>query len=371
MVWFTLSKTHNFLTVFRSVGILRGSDFVPVLPHTMATSPPRPQYDARILLDSQPLIITVIDPHTHKVVFQNDTSHNKFGDISNATCHEKIAGCAAPCAFCKMPEAVATGRSTSSEVPLSNDKQLLVQWSKVETTSGVTHVIETITDITDMKRQQQETERLVTKLSATNRDLIQANQLLQDQSVRDSLTGLYNHSHFEQTLVHLCALALRSMRPLSLLFVDLDNFKQINDVYGHTTGDQVLREIGWLLDSQQGPGRGIARASDFAARYGGEEFALILPDTSMDGALSAADRLRNRVTTLTMLPELSVLSTPSFSLTCSVGVASFPIHADNPTDLVNAADAAVYAAKRAGKNCVRMAAPAPPAAPAAAPLVRS
>jgi diguanylate cyclase (GGDEF)-like protein len=133
----------------------------------------------------------------------------------------------------------------------------------------------------------------------------------------------------------------------------------------------VLREIGWLLDSQQGPGRGIARASDFAARYGGEEFALILPDTSMDGALSAAERLRNRVTTLTMLPELSALKTPAFSLTCSVGVASFPIHADSPMDLIIAADTAVYAAKRAGKNCVRMATPASPPTSAAAPLVRS
>lgn len=337
----------------------------------MADSPTPPQYDSRLLLNSHPLIITVIDPLTHKVVFQNDSSQNKFGDISNATCHEKIAGCATPCSFCRMPEAVETGRLSSSEVPLPNDEHLLVQWARVHTTSGATHIIETITDITALKRQQQETERLVTKLSATNRDLIQANQLLQDQSVRDSLTGLYNHSHFEQTLVHLCALALRSMRPLSLLFVDLDNFKQINDMYGHTTGDQVLREIGWLLDSQQGPSRGIARASDFAARYGGEEFALILPDTSMDGALSAAERLRHRVTTLTMLPELSALTAPSFSLTCSVGVASFPIHADNPTDLVNAADAAVYAAKRAGKNCVRMAAPASPPTTVAGPLVRS
>ncbi len=336
----------------------------------MAQASNHPQYDPKALLNSQPLIITVIDPVTHKVVFQNDTSQATYGDISNQTCHEKIAGCAIPCTFCKMPETVETGVPTASEVPMPNDNYHLVQWSKVQTTTGATHIIETRTDITAAKRQQQETERLVNRLSATNRDLIQANQLLQDQSVRDSLTGLYNHSHFQQTLVHLCALALRSMRPLSLLFVDLDNFKQINDVYGHTTGDQVLREIGWLLDSQQGPGRGIARASDFAARYGGEEFALILPDTSMDGALSAAERLRTRVTTLTMLPELSALKTPAFSLTCSVGVATFPIHADVPTDLIIAADTAVYAAKRAGKNCVRMATPASPSSQAP-PLVRS
>ena len=196
----------------------------------MALPPKGPQYDPQLLLNSQPVIITVIDPVTHKVVFQNQTSQNKFGDISNLTCHEKIAGCATPCAFCKMPEAVETGKPTASEVPLPNDEHLLVQWAQVQTSNGQTHVVETITDITAIKRQQSEAEGLVKKLSNTNRDLMQANQLLRDQSIRDSLTGLYNHSHFQETLVQLCALALRSMRPLSLLFIDLDNFKQINDV---------------------------------------------------------------------------------------------------------------------------------------------
>lgn len=365
-----LPKTLKFLTESSLAEILTPS----IAPHagttTMALPAEGPQYDPQVLLNSQPVIITVIDPATHKVVFQNQVSQNKFGDISNLTCHEKIANCATPCAFCRMPEAVDTGKPTASEVPLPNDEHLLVQWAQVQTASGQTHIVETITDITAVKRQQVEAEGLVKKLSHTNRDLMQANQLLRDQSIRDSLTGLYNHSHFQETLAQLCALALRSMRPLSLLFMDLDNFKQINDVYGHTMGDQVLSELGWLLDSQQGPGRGIARASDFAARYGGEEFALILPDTSMEGALSAAERLRHRVTTLTMLPELTVLKKP-FLLTSSIGVATFPIHASIPSDLVIAADSALYAAKKAGKNCVRMATPANPTPSVVVPLVRS
>jgi diguanylate cyclase (GGDEF)-like protein len=316
-------------------------------------------------------MISVIDPLSHKVVFQNRVSLTKFGDISNLTCHEKIVGCATPCSFCKMPETAETGILTASEVPLPNDEYLLVQWAKVESSSGQVHIVETITDITSSKQQQAEADVLVRKLSATNRDLIHANQLLLDQSVRDSLTGLSNHSYFQRTLVRLCTSATRSMRPLSLLFIDLDDFKQINDRYGHTVGDQVLREIGWLLDSQQDLGESTGRSSDFAARYGGEEFALILPDTSMDGALSAAERLRNRVTTLTMLPELAALRTPPFSLTCSIGIASFPIHASVPSQLVVAADSAVYVAKRAGKNCTRMASPAAPSLPLPSPLVRS
>ncbi len=335
----------------------------------MATTPSSdpPQYDAKALLNSQPVIIAVIDPDTHKVVFQNHTSQVKFGDISNQTCHEKIAGCPMPCQFCKMPETVETGQPTASEVPLPNDEYLLVQWAKVDTTGGSTHIVETITDITSLKRQQAHTELLVKNLSETNRDLLHVNQQLRDQSTRDSLTGLYNHSHFQQTLVQWCAQALRSMRPLSLLFIDLDDFKHINDTYGHAGGDQVLRDLGWLFDSQQGPSHGIARSSDFAARYGGDEFALILPDTSMDGALRVAERLQHRMATLVLLPELATLANPPLSLTCSIGIATFPIHAAIPSDLIVAADIAVYAAKNAGKNCVRMASPAMPPSP----LVRS
>ena len=324
-------------------------------------------YDPRSLLNSQPVIITVIDPLTHKAVFQNNSSLTKFGDISNQPCHEKIADCPAPCEFCKMPEAVTHNKLTASEVLLPNNEEfLLVQWAPITTRSGAVHVVETITDITVLKQQQVRSEHLVKKLSDANRELLHTNEKLRDQSSRDGLTKLFNHSYFQDMLVQLCAQSIRSLKPLSLLFIDLDNFKGINDTYGHRAGDQVLKEMGWLLDSQQLPERSLARAGDVAARYGGEEFSLILPDTSMGGALSAAERVRHRVTTLPLLPELAILANPPLSLTCSIGVASFPIHASSASGLVSAADAAVYAAKRAGKNCVRMATPVSPT-----PLVRS
>jgi diguanylate cyclase (GGDEF)-like protein len=333
----------------------------------MASSHPSDgdRYDPRALLNSQPVIITVIDPRTHTAVFQNDASLKKFGDIAQQTCHAKIAGCEAPCAFCRMPDAVAQNRLTSSEVPLPNDEHVLVQWAPVRTDGGAIHVVETLTDITPYKRQQRQNEELVKRLSDTNRELSHTNEQLRDRSSRDSLTGLFNHSYFKDTLAQMCGQSIRSGRPLSLLFIDLDNFKQINDTFGHTVGDQVLREMGWLLDSQQATAR-LSRSSDVPARYGGEEFSLILPDTSMEGALSAAERIRHRVMTLLLLPELALLADRHRTLTCSIGVATFPLHAADAAALVAAADAAVYAAKRAGKNCVRLAAPAAPP-----PLVRS
>lgn len=325
------------------------------------------EYDPQSLIDSQPVIITIIDPGTYTAVFQNRTSLNKFGDISSLACHEKIAGRPTPCEFCKMPDVVKHNTLKTSEVLLpDNEECLLMQWAPIMTNSGAVHVMETITNITALKQQQIRSEQLVKKLSDANRELLRTNEQLREQSSRDGLTKLFNHSHFQQTLVHMCAHSIRSLKPLSLLFIDLDNFKSINDTYGHRAGDQVLKEMGWLLDSQQSPDRSLARASDVAARYGGEEFALILPNTSMGGALSAAERVRQRMTTLPLLPELASLVNPPLSLTCSIGVASFPIHASSASGLVSAADAAVYAAKRAGKNCVRMATPVNPA-----PLVGS
>lgn len=330
----------------------------------MPSPPQSNRYDPQALLNSQPVIITVVDPATHKAVFQNESSLKKFGDISNQSCHEKIAGCGAPCEFCKMPEAVQQNRLTAHEVPLPNNQHVLVQWSPVITETGTVHVVETMTDITHYKHQQKHNEALLKKLSDTNRELLHTNEQLRDQSLRDSLTGLFNHSCFQHTLAQLCAQAVRSERPLSLLFIDLDDFKSINDTYGHTAGDQVLKEMGWLLDSQQTTKR-LSRSSDVAARYGGEEFALILPDTSLEGALTAAERVRHRVMSLLLLPELAALADRKLSLTCSIGVATFPLHSTDPSGLVAAADAAVYVAKRSGKNCVRMALPAHPA-----PLVR-
>jgi len=120
----------------------------------MGSSSSPPFYDPQTLLNSQPVIVSVIDPATYTVQFQNETGQKKFGDISKATCYEKIAGCTSPCTFCRMPESLETGKVVSSEVPLPNDEYLLVHWSKAVTTDGRVHVIETITDITEQKRTE-------------------------------------------------------------------------------------------------------------------------------------------------------------------------------------------------------------------------
>ncbi|CAI4030324.1 putative Histidine kinase [Nitrospira tepida] len=118
-----------------------------------SSSPPNlPQYDPQTLLNSQPVIVSVIDPETHRVQFQNETGLRKFGDIACHPCYEKIAGNASPCAFCRMPEALATGGIVSSEVALPNNQYLLIHWSQARTADGRVHVIETIADVSEHKR---------------------------------------------------------------------------------------------------------------------------------------------------------------------------------------------------------------------------
>ncbi|WP_455378594.1 ATP-binding protein [Petrachloros mirabilis] len=114
-----------------------------------------PLYDAQGLLNSQPVIVSVIDPVTHHVQFQNETGRKQLGDITGHSCYEKIAGCPAPCTFCPMPEALGSDAVVSNEVALPDNKFLLVHWSKAATTSGQIHVIETIIDITEHKKTEQ------------------------------------------------------------------------------------------------------------------------------------------------------------------------------------------------------------------------
>ncbi len=157
-------------------------------------------------------------------------------------------------------------------------------------------------------------------------------------TIRDELTGLYTREVFDVVLKKEIEVANRNQTPLCLLMIDLDNFKTINDTFGHTIGDQVLKQIGSTLNH-------TVREMDFVARYGGEELVIIMPQTPLQLAVKVAERIRQTIAQLQFDP---------FSVTVSIGVSQVDQSTNTSRCLIIQADAALYKAKRNGKNRVEI-----------------
>ncbi|HEY7112306.1 MAG TPA: sensor domain-containing diguanylate cyclase [Thermoanaerobaculia bacterium] len=166
-----------------------------------------------------------------------------------------------------------------------------------------------------------------------------------EQSIRDGLTGAYNHRHFQETLQRELGRADRQSRTLSVLMLDIDDFKAINDRYGHPVGDAILERIVAEIRSE------VRGDMDLVARYGGEEFAVILPETPTEVAVEVAERIRRKIDERLFRPPEGE---DVIRVTVSIGLAAYPNDASNKKELVERADAALYRAKRRGKNAVVM-----------------
>ncbi len=169
---------------------------------------------------------------------------------------------------------------------------------------------------------------------------------LHDQAIRDPLTGIFNRRFLDEILVQRICQATRHQRTLSILLIDIDHFKQINDTYGHDAGDTVLRNLGHVLLA------GV-RMEDTVCRYGGEEFVLVVNEISLENASLRADALRQEIQAMQIEHAGMVLP----SITVSIGMALFPEHGETPAMLIAAADHALYEAKASGRNrvCVAIA----------------
>ncbi|MES2128187.1 MAG: sensor domain-containing diguanylate cyclase [Pseudomonadota bacterium] len=211
--------------------------------------------------------------------------------------------------WCDMPRVGRRRYLAVDASPILNDGGKLVA------------VVETLRDMTDEKNAQIALEQLAT---------------------RDGLTGLANRRCFDDTLVAEWARAMRQKQPLSLLMVDVDNFKQYNDAHGHQGGDDCLKRIAAAVSKEM-------RANDLVARYGGEEFAVILPNQSLKGAAIVAERIRCRV------EQLQLANRPGAHVTVSIGAATaIAAHDSDPGQLVAIADAALYRAKHMGRNRISL-----------------
>lgn len=191
-------------------------------------------------------------------------------------------------------------------------------------------------------RLTRENKELLVRLKKNNEELEKVNRTLKDMACRDGLTGLYNHRYFQDILCHEVHRADRNNEKFSLVFFDLDHFKQYNDINGHLKGDKLLRKLGQILIK-------AVRRSDVVARYGGEEFVIVLPSTSKKNAYIVGEKLRRYIE---KYPFEGRETQPNGKITVSIGIATCPDDGTERTELIYRADKAMYKAKEGGRNAV-------------------
>jgi len=200
--------------------------------------------------------------------------------------------------------------------------------------------------VDDLKRKNVELEAakisLEQKVRARTQELEEANLRLNRLAVTDGLTGLYNHRYLQEQLHVAVERSLRSSVPVAMLMIDVDHFKKYNDRQGHPAGDEALRSVARVIAEDR-------RTVDVVARYGGEEFAVILDGVGRDGASEVAEKIRTRVSA-TAIPHAD--KQPLGKMTVSIGVAVCPDDAQGAEGLLEAADVALYRAKKSGRDTV-------------------
>lgn len=210
---------------------------------------------------------------------------------------------------------------------------------------SVDHFVAFVHDISDRKKYEQELQKMNADLellvAERTRELEEANRKLKLESETDFVTKLPNRRVYERRLDENVASARRDRTQLSLLLIDIDDFKAFNDHYGHDGGDQALKDVARSIESS------LPRTTDLAARFGGEEFVVLLPSTDADGALNIAERIRANIQALNVAHVDSLAGV----LTVSIGIESMPSETLDKALLFKHADRALYSAKDRGKNC--------------------
>jgi two-component system cell cycle response regulator len=235
-------------------------------------------------------------------------------------------------------EAALNGMAFVSEDWNDGEQYYLASGYPLHSYDGqVTGAILTLVDVTAQRLAEAKLEDQLRTINELYDKLQVANQRLESIASLDGLTGIPNHRTFHERLAGLVEIYRQSREPFCLALMDVDHFKRFNDDFGHLAGDEVLKSVAATLN-------GAVRGSDVVARYGGEEFAVLFRGAELETGVRLAERLREAIASLP----------PTYrQITISIGVAQFDDSIPDAEELIRRADVALYAAKRAGRNCVR------------------
>ncbi len=292
-----------------------------------------------IFNDTSLFAVSVIDLAKYELVYANQAMKNIMSDLTALNCWEAVYGQESPCLWCKAPALLANLQSEVHPSQTTVDNSYIVyehfnevanrwyqmQEKAVKLKDSRTVLISIALDISLQKEAQSKLIDTHVKLTKQTQALQEAKAKLKEQANRDPLTNMYNRRYFNEIAQKIIAMTKRSKEPLSLLMIDIDKFKNINDTYGHNIGDEVIKLLASRLQT-------MTRESDIAARFGGEEFALILPNTNQENALQLAQKIRSDIEVASCISEDTVVT-----FTVSIGVEEFH-HTKTPMYLMHSTE---------------------------------
>lgn len=289
------------------------------------------------ILYRRPYALTSIGKNiSQTILFREILPHSEFGNATISSPYDKVERIYGYSRVKRYPLVITAGLSK---------RDVLADWRNdayMFAMGGFSLLVILLVMGLVLLRQIKHSVQTEAELMRTRDQLTTINQMLEELALIDSLTGLANRRQFDIALKNELTRAARNYRSVALLMLDMDYFKQYNDIYGHVAGDQCLQQIGQTL-------KGLARRSnDIMARYGGEEMGIILPDTDAQGALFFAERIIDAVREL----KIPHQGNPHDIVTISIGIYAKVPHRynDTPISFIDLADHALYQAKRQGKN---------------------
>ena len=305
-----------------------------------------------IFNDTSLFAVSVIDLPKYELVYANQAMKNIMSDLTAVNCWEAIYGQESPCMWCKAPALLANLKTNippyqsiinNGYIIYEHFNEVANKWfqmqEKVVTLKDSRTVLISIAlDISLQKEAQSKLIDTHVKLTRQTQALQEAQAKLKEQANRDPMTNMHNRRYFAQMSEKIVSIAKRTKEPLGFMMIDIDNFKKVNDTYGHNVGDEVIKMLANKLISR-------VRESDIAARFGGEEFAIILPNTDLKSASEVAETIRLEVEQIKYNDNLH--------FTISIGVSELN-HEDTKsvTEALNNSDKALYEAKASGRNRV-------------------